>query len=609
MATQHAPDDAPPQRGERLRLLGETLLVALIVGAVALRHRLSAGDVAAPSSLAEAALAASFVGTPTAGFPGSFSETLLSWHVAAYGAISGAGTRYDSGLDVVRELVVVAAALGALALYVLCRRLGLGVLGSSVAVLLVGVTPAAASARLVAYPGTIATMWLLLGAVLLTVFAQRRHTAAAIVAAVAAAVAVEIGWATAPVGIVLAAGALIAVVLSGSVGAGWTAQRRAIALVASAAFSLAVLWLTVAGPFVEGAGAVSTATILAFTVVGLIAAALAGWLTVWLRPLAIMMTPLLLAALWSGPAQGSALVLALPGIGVLGVGLVDHVLTAPSRLRPQTAFAITAGLVAVVAATALVLPVSSPSPVSTQDSAATQETTSAPDPSAHDGAAEQRLAAWLQEHLGPDTLVLVAPAMADALLAEGVAEGRLQRSDTNPVPDPPAELMVSALADNEELPLVAAFGQGDDALGVRRIVDAPTTAQVAVAADRDARASFGSALAENPNLMLSGSAADALRSGEVDARLITVLAGAAGQYRFTVIDFPSTSGDLSPDPQRREALISDVSATAPGNDGGVDELQRYLQQQLPPYQPLSNELQSTILTVRYPAPSPVGLLS
>lgn len=604
----------------RLRLLAEGLLLAAVVGVVGLRHHLSARDIAEPASRLEEALAASRAGTAPAGFPGSFSETVLDWHVTAYAAISGAGSRHDSGVGVVRELVVVAAAVGALALYLLCRRIGFAVLGSTVAVSLVGVIPAAAALRITAFPGTVAAMWLLLGAVLLTVFAQRRQTVLATVAATSAAVAVEIGWATAPVGIVLAAGVLVALLVTDSIGAGWPPRWRALTLTASVVGALAVLWLTIAGPFAQGVGTVGSTTVAGFTAVGLLAVALACWLTLWLRPLAVTAAPLLLAAWWPGPAQGTALVLLLPVMGVLVLGLVEHALSEPSRLPRRAVVAFTAGLAAVAVATLMVLPAPAPQGVS---SAAAETRTSvaaggpaspaatrAPAgsgsaPATDDGASPERLAEWLLTQLHPTTVVLVDPQLREDLVAAGVPEDRLVPFDESDS-DPPAQLIVGPLAAAAELPLVAQFGADDGALAVRLLVDDPEATAAELDEEVAARMTFGAALADNPNLTLSRSAASALAAGEVDARLLTVLAGAAARYQLRVIDFPASSGDLSQDPQRREALIIEVRTAA--GDGGVDDLQDYLGSQLPPYQPLSAEVDSTILTVRYPAPAPIGLL-
>lgn len=92
--------------------------------------------------------------------------------------------------------------------------------------------------------------------------------------------------------------------------------------------------------------------------------------------------------------------------------------------------------------------------------------------------------------------------------------------------------------------MVARFGSGSAELGLRLAVPDPAAYTAALIEDEAARRQFGAALAENRNLTLSSTAAAALSAGDVDARLMVGLAGAASSTRYTITRFTGTVGDL-----------------------------------------------------------------
>jgi hypothetical protein len=131
-----------------------------------------------------------------------------------------------------------------------------------------------------------------------------------------------------------------------------------------------------------------------------------------------------------------------------------------------------------------------------------------------------------------------------------------------------------------------------------------------VAADRRERRTAATALrSTTPQLELSAPAARALATGEVDGRLLTVLAALAAGHRVGLAELPAVPGESGPYSLRRQARIVtfDAVPVAAGTENAT-KLRQWLTAQLPPYQPLIS-VDSDGLTLRYPAPSPLGLLS
>ncbi len=152
----------------------------------------------------------------------------------------------------------------------------------------------------------------------------------------------------------------------------------------------------------------------------------------------------------------------------------------------------------------------------------------------------------------------------------------------------------------------ARFASGGAAREVRYVVADLAAATERADAERTACLVAGSMLAGNPRLHLSGDAARALRAGDVDPRLVTVLAGITAEHDLTVAGFPAVPGEEATDVPRRTVRVSAVdgrpAATAPG-------LRAWLTAQLRPYRPSAVSTDRNDLVVRYDPPTPVGLLT
>ena len=126
----------------------------------------------------------------------------------------------------------------------------------------------------------------------------------------------------------------------------------------------------------------------------------------------------------------------------------------------------------------------------------------------------------------------------------------------------------------------------------------------AVAAEGVRRIRLGTALADNPALQLSPAAATALRTGQVDPRLMLVLAAMTTAHRVGVGDFPAVELDSSAVP-RRQALLTTIDGGPPASS---ELLRTWLNAQQPPFRPSSIRPDGPALLVGYPAPPISGLL-
>jgi hypothetical protein len=235
---------------------------------------------------------------------------------------------------------------------------------------------------------------------------------------------------------------------------------------------------------------------------------------------------------------------------------------------------------------------------------------------------------WVTYNLAPgDALLVVDGAMWVDLIRAGYPREDLvladARTTTAPAPVDPADRRrliwvttpalappSAGLADQ----LLAEFG--DAAAHVAIVQQQPPDApdQEAIAADARARADAAAALLGNPNLILDREAERVLQAGDVDARVLAVLATLAAEYRLDIASFQAVPGEEGLAVPRRCARVLRI-----GDRGGPDgaaaarELVTWLRAQGVPYRPLRTDFvrvgADTALDVCYSAPSPIGLLS
>lgn len=468
-------------------------------------------------------------------------------HTAAWAQLTGTLDR-GSGLAAAgRELLWAALVLSCLLLWRVARRARLGDAGACVAVLVLGAVPGLVLVHAVSAPAAWAVPWMLLAAWLGLGRRRRPVRALGLVALVPAVLLAP------DVALLLVAGTAGALA-TGRWGATWSARTRTVlAALLAPVFAGLVLLLPhwdpqpdVVAPWAAG----ETRSVL-LTAGLLVTGALAAWLLPRWRPPAAALAVTTLAAV-APPGRFSALVVCLPLGALLTGALVQELLRVPAVrvLRPALATATAVGLVV-----ALVV------------AGATLRSAPADDFGAADRAA---LLAWADAQLPAGT-----PVAADGLLAEDLRRAGVDLA--------PGGLQVVRGGVPAGAPVIARFGDAETGLAV---VD-PAHRDP----DEDERAlrrQLAGALLTNPTTADAGAVTGALLSGDLDPRLLTLLAGIAAQYGVGVTEVPAVPGEVGT--ALRYAVVDSVGGTRLADDPALAELVRgWLAAQLPPYAPSTVE--------------------
>jgi hypothetical protein len=220
-------------------------------------------------------------------------------------------------------------------------------------------------------------------------------------------------------------------------------------------------------------------------------------------------------------------------------------------------------------------------------------------------------AAWVAAQVGNDQSIACDPVMCTALGAHGIASGRLMPlgPGTNAAA---ATVVVTSAADHAPdgtVPL-ASFGTGSGQVEVRAAAPGGAAAYAkALAADLASRRSGGTQLLHSKSIQAGAEAAAQLQAGQVDSRILIMLAMLASQHSWRVVAF----GGSSPGVALGDAPLRQVIIT--GNDARtVAAALALVHAQQAPYAPA----QATIvrlaggqpgLRIDFAAPGPLGLLT
>jgi hypothetical protein len=232
------------------------------------------------------------------------------------------------------------------------------------------------------------------------------------------------------------------------------------------------------------------------------------------------------------------------------------------------------------------------------------------------GTVRTQAATWVASQLSSAETVGCDPLMCAALRAHGVAASRL-------VPVGPSAagvdvVVASASADAQQNApvLLASFGSGASLIEVRTAPPGGAAAyQRAVAADLVARRSAGAQLLHSQRIGVAGPAAAQLQAGQVDSRLLIMLAMLASQHPWRVVAF----GGASPGVAVAQAPFRQVTITGP-DAGDLAASLAMVRAQDAPYQPAQAAIVrlpgrqgvprgQLALRIDFAAPSPLGLLT
>jgi hypothetical protein len=518
--------------------------LAVVLGGVVIATLLAVGRAGAAVAGAGEADLAALVGSVR--FPGAgvaaatLPDLLAARQLAALVAVLPVA---DGVLDGARTAALVCGALAALLLWPVLRAFDAGPVPAAAGVALAGIAPPALALHGVVTAGAPAAVWLGLAAALT---AARRPGAGAVAALVATL--------TAPV-----AGVAVLALVAHLVAVGTlpVPARARLPVTAACGALAAVLAGLAAGPWAGGGAVLPTGAVLAGAAVAAVVLLLTARRLPWLRPLLTPAAVLTAAALLPTPTGTAAAVLALPAVAAAAALLV-------ADLRSADAVATTAVVVTAAALAAAVIAV----------------------PARPTGPGS--LVGWAVSELPAD-----APVRADALdrvelLAAGLPPERLA------APAPDAAQLVTDRRGAAPADCAVELAVGTGTGGARSAVCGPPEDPTAPAE----RARLGGELAGNPALVLAPEAAELLRRGAVDRRVVVVLAALAPTRDLRVEAFPATPDD-APDAPRRRLHLGGLDG--PAGEESRRLLESWLAGQQPPFAPARTEAVDGGLVVTWAA--------
>jgi hypothetical protein len=236
--------------------------------------------------------------------------------------------------------------------------------------------------------------------------------------------------------------------------------------------------------------------------------------------------------------------------------------------------------------------------------------------------ARRQAAAWVAQQVNPDEVIGCDPIMCVALEAAHLQANRLIVLGPSQ-PDPlGSEILLDTATLRSQFgrrletvyaPVsLAAFGAGAARIEVRFCAPDARAYRAELARDVAARQAAGAEMLRNHAIYASPAARRQLAAGQVDTRLLVTLVALAHSHPVNIISFGANQAGASPGVPLRSAEIA--GAPGPGSTpaASVLTLRSFLSSQQPPYRPsivaVTTASRRTVLRVRYPAPSLLGLL-
>ena len=233
---------------------------------------------------------------------------------------------------------------------------------------------------------------------------------------------------------------------------------------------------------------------------------------------------------------------------------------------------------------------------------------------------EVRAAAWVADQVGRATRVSCDQVMCQALEqrhvpAASIHELRAGQADRLRsgvlVSTAAVRTLMGTEAVTADAPaVIARFGSGSVRIEIREIVPGGAAAYFSSLSKdiRDRRAS-GISLLENPRITVSATARGQLRAGQVDSRLLIVIAGLAAHQRVAILGFGDLGPGASPGIPFRCVYLAETDGTAAAQ---VQRMSALLGRQPGPYaaahiQP-GRLAGRNVVQIEFSAPSPQGLL-
>jgi hypothetical protein len=232
-------------------------------------------------------------------------------------------------------------------------------------------------------------------------------------------------------------------------------------------------------------------------------------------------------------------------------------------------------------------------------------------------ASRQQAATWVATEVGHDVIVACDPLTCTALQQHGFPAASLAPIALSSGDPLGSGIVVSTAAVRSQLgtrltsvyaPLViASFGTGESQVQI--LVTAPGGAPAfaaAAQADASARKTGGRDLLANRNVQASALGREQLAAGQVDSRLLITIAALAHRFPIEIRGFGDAGPGAAAGTPLRSVAVSTTSTRY------LTDLLAFLQAQRAPLLAATAEHRAgrtTVLTIKFTAPSPPGLLS
>ena len=234
-------------------------------------------------------------------------------------------------------------------------------------------------------------------------------------------------------------------------------------------------------------------------------------------------------------------------------------------------------------------------------------------------------ASWIAHEVSRDAIVSCDPLMCQALGAHGIPAADLLVLRPGMSDPLGSELVVvtaavrsqfgSRLASVYAPTVLASFGSGNGAIAVRVIApDGVRAYDAALSADVQARKVSGSKLLHNRRIVVAAPAASQLAAGDVDSRLLDVLATMATLNPVHIAAFGDSGPGVGAGVPVRSVDLAEVrGAPWTGQSAYVRSVLALLRAQVSPYlaasvAPVPTGGGHTVLRVTFSAPNILGLL-
>jgi hypothetical protein len=237
-------------------------------------------------------------------------------------------------------------------------------------------------------------------------------------------------------------------------------------------------------------------------------------------------------------------------------------------------------------------------------------------------AARQQAATWVTAQVSHSAMVSCDPAMCAALEARGFPSGDLLTLGSAASDPLGSAVIVATAAVRSEFgnrltsvyapTVIATFGSGSARIDVRAYAAGGAAAYLAaLRADQAVRQKLGGVLLRNSRISAAPAARAQLAAGQVDTRLLAILATLTHQGTVSIVAF----GDSGPGAGPGVPLRAVELASPPGAKSGyLSSVLALLRAQQAPYLPSTTTLArlaggQEIARIGFAAPSPLGLLS